>query len=99
MSERRKWRGKCLGLLQFDRQQKGREGFILELENEEKERVLPNESFLVIPPIYTSFPSIISGQVPPNIISLHLCLTPISNLYQQVWWGMVKKKVNMHVCI
>jgi len=65
------------------------------VENEENERVLPNENFLFIPPIYTSLLSMISCQVPPNTISLHLYLTPISKvhislpfmkyLYQQVW--------------
>ena len=69
--------------------------FLLELEIKEKERVLQNESFLLIPPIYTSISLMISCQVPPNTISLHIYLTPISKvlipllfmkyLYQQVW--------------
>ena len=51
----------------------------LKLE-EGRECVLTNEGFLFIPPIYTSLLLTISCQVPPNTISLHLYLTPISKV-------------------
>jgi len=52
--------GCCLGRLQGRRRERN-----FRVENKEKERVLLNENFLFIPPIYTSFLSMISCQVPP----------------------------------
>ena len=86
---------KILAAVVFGRQQKEKGGGIFGVGNEERERererervcvcvcvcVLPNEDFLLISTLIylTSFNEIMPS-APPNIISLHLSLTPISKV-------------------
>ena len=102
-----------LAVFLLGRLQKRREGEVLELEmKRERECVCvcvccQMRIFSSFPLIYTSLLLMISCQVPPNTVSLHLYLTPISKvliplpfmqyLYQQVWWGYVRKSTCMCV--